>query len=186
ERDVVSSADVPPELVREIRLADAQYDRTLTRLSELSPEKDDAAIQELLGVLREVRTRQEDIASRVRKASPHYASVRYPEPLQLAGVRSSLDPGTALLSYSVGADKPVVLVTRAGGARGSGVVAFPLPIGEKALREKVEAFRRAVQLPNASQAALTAQGAELYELLIRPAEAQVGASQRLLLCLDGP
>ena len=187
ERDVLFSADLPPELAGERRVADTDYDRVQGKLAALDPARDDAEIQKLVGRLKELRRTQEDIASRIRKASPRFAALQYPEPLDLQRVRATLDPGTVFLAYSVGAETTVLFVVQPADVPGPGLRTVLLAIGEKALREKVEALRWGIQRPEAGgMAALRDQGAELYELLIRPAEPEVAASRRVLLGPDGP
>jgi CHAT domain-containing protein/Tfp pilus assembly protein PilF len=186
ERDVLFAADLAPELAREKRLRDAEYDRVQARIAKLSPAKDAAEVQELLGRLRELREKQEEMAVRIRQASPRFASLHYPEPLDLAGVRSALDPGTALLAYSVGAEKTVLFVVQPA-VPGTGLSVLSLPVGETALRRKTEAFRDAIQHPlRVGRPALLARARELYDILVRPAESQIAASQRLLVSPDGP
>jgi CHAT domain-containing protein len=64
---------------------------------------------------------------------------------------------------------------------------FSLPVGETSLREKTEAFRDAIQRPlRIGRRALRGRASELYDLLVRPAESQIAASQRLLVSPDGP
>jgi CHAT domain-containing protein/Tfp pilus assembly protein PilF len=187
ERDLLFTTDLPPELAREKRLRDAEYDRVQARIAKLDPAKDAAAVQELLGRLRELREKQEEIAVRIRKASPHFASLQYPEPLDLAEVRNALDPGTVFLAYSVGAEKTVLFVVQPADVPGTGLSVFSLPVTEKVLREKTEAFRSAIQQPlRVRRPALLARAAELYDILVGPAEAQVAASRRLLISSDGP
>ena len=187
ERDLLFGADLEPELARERRQADTEYDRVQAAVSRLSPGEDDKEIDTLLGRQRELRERQEEIVARIRRASPRFASLQYPQPLELAGVREALDPGTLLLAYSVGAERTVLLLVEPAGVPGTGVSALSLPIGEKGLREKVEAFRRAVQRPvEAERPALNAQAGDLYDLLVRPAEAAITRADRLLVSPDGP
>jgi CHAT domain-containing protein/Tfp pilus assembly protein PilF len=187
ERDVLFTADLAPDLAREKRLRDAEYDRVQARIAQLSPAKDGAEVQELLDRLREVREKQEEIADRIRKASPRFASLQYPEPLDLAGVRNALDPGTTLLAYSVGADKTVLFVVQPTDVPGTGVAVLSLPVGETVLREKTEAFRNGIQRPlGVGRPALLARARGLYDILVRPAESQIAASRRLLISPDGP
>jgi CHAT domain-containing protein/Tfp pilus assembly protein PilF len=185
ERDLLFSADLPPELARERRLSDREYDRVQAQIGRLNAATDDAEIEKLLGRLRELREKREAIAAQIRQASPRLASLQYPQPLDLAGVRSTLDPGTLFLAYSVGKERTVLFAVESSAVPGSGLSVFSLPVGEKALRDNVEAFRRAIQR-GARREALVGQAAELYALLIRPAESRVAASERVLLSPDGP
>src|SRR6185436_15300019 len=93
ERDLVFSQDVPEDLDRARRMANVEYDRALARLAD---PKGDAAAKR--AALARIRTRQAEISVQIRQASPRLASLQYPKPLDLAGVRAVLDPGTVLLS----------------------------------------------------------------------------------------
>jgi CHAT domain-containing protein len=81
----------------------------------------------------------------------------------------------------------VLFAVQPSGVPGPGLFVSRLAIGEEALREKVAAFRRAAQQPVATRrTALAAQASDLYDILIRPAEAQVLASERVVFSLSGP
>src|SRR5262249_42063098 len=80
ERDLTFAADVPPDLERERKLADAAYDKTQEEISDLGS-KDDSKREELLTRLRELRRQQEQVADRLKKASPRYGALKYPQPL---------------------------------------------------------------------------------------------------------
>ena len=107
ERDLVFAADLPGDLGRERTLVNADYDRTQSAIARLSPAKDAAEIERLLARLRELRDKREQITQTIRKASPRFASLQYPQPLDLDGAQESLDTGTALLSYCVTKDQDV-------------------------------------------------------------------------------
>jgi CHAT domain-containing protein/Tfp pilus assembly protein PilF len=187
EREVVFAADVPPALATERRLANVDYERAQAAVSRLSAKTGEAEVAKLLERQREARTRQEEVASRIRKASPRFASLQYPTPLDRAAVRAALDPGTLLLSYSVGENETVLLALAPTADPGVGLWVERLPVGERALRGKIEALRHAIQDPAVTPpVALVAQAADLYRLLIGPVEAQVAASERVLLMPDGP
>jgi CHAT domain-containing protein/Tfp pilus assembly protein PilF len=186
ERDILFAADVPPHLEHESRLIDAEYDRAQAGLSGLSPAKNAEQVERLLARLRELRAAQEDVAARVKKASPRYAALKYPEPLDLAGVRSALDPGTVLLAYSVGQYETLLFVV--GSREGAdGLEVVRLPVTAQTLSDGVQSFRALVQKGDSHVLQeLTARGAELYDLLLRPAERAVRPGERLLISPDGP
>jgi len=121
------------------------------------------------------------------RSAPRLASLQYPQPLDLPHVRQALDRGTVLLSYSVGAERTALFVVTPADDPAAPVSVFPIPIGAPELRRRVEAFRDALQPPqHVTRADLDAQGAALYDLLIRPAEALIAPCARLLLSPDGP
>jgi CHAT domain-containing protein/Tfp pilus assembly protein PilF len=191
ERDLVFSSDIPAELERQRKLTDADYDGAQGSIAKLNPQKDREEIDQLLAHLREVREKQADIAESIRKASPRLASLQYPQPFDLESVRKSLDPGTVLLSYSVGKEKAFLFVVLpAGSGKASGLSVFTLPIGEEILRQRVEAFRNLLQRKKggarATSAQLASEGASLYADLVKPAEKLIAAADRVLVCPDGP
>jgi CHAT domain-containing protein/Tfp pilus assembly protein PilF len=193
ERDLALSADLPAELLKEHKSADADYDATQSAIGNLSTAKDAAEIERLLGHLREVRIKQEEIAESTRKNSPRFASLTYPQPLNVAAAREALDQGTVLISYSIGEKKSTLFVLRsaagesAGAGKTSGLSVFSLPLGGDALREKIEAFRNLIERHReGDEPKLQEQGGELYDILMKPAEAILATNERILLSPDGP
>ncbi|HEX9941061.1 MAG TPA: CHAT domain-containing protein [Thermoanaerobaculia bacterium] len=185
ERDLSWTADLPPDLVRDRKQTDTEYDRTQAALGRLSPIRDQAEVDLLLVRLRELRARQEEIAAKIRQTSPRAAALQDPQPLGLAGTRAALDPGTVLLAWSIGRERSFLFVVQPAGTD-PGLEVFSLPFGDQALREDVESFRRLLKRPGSERAALQARARRLYNLLVRPAEARVVRAQRILLSPDGP
>ena len=189
ERDLVLPSDVPEGLEEERSRTDAEYDRTQRQLQELSP-KDRSRRQELLERLGAVRARRAEIIEKIQKASPRYASLRYPEPMDLAAARVALDPGTLLLAYSVGRERSVLFAVEPSGARGSGLTVFRIASGDRALREAVSAHRnlldfRGLSGPDAGRH-LGERSRSLYGALLAPAESLIARYDRLLIVPDGP
>jgi CHAT domain-containing protein len=195
ERELLFTADLPPDLARERKLINADYDRTQTKIASLNPAKDQSEIDMLLAKLRELRDKREAIAQQIRKASPRFAALQYPQPLDVAGTQAVLDPGTVLLSYWVTKEttflfvvQPVQRVVKNAAA----VSVFTIPLGQAALREQVTAFRNVIQRPArsgddaGSSSAAMQHGARLFEQLIAPAERFVAAANRVLISPDGP
>jgi CHAT domain-containing protein/Tfp pilus assembly protein PilF len=181
ERDLAFGDEVPAELEGERRRLASLYDRTQAMLASAQGEQ----AAELARELRRLRAEHEAVAVRIRAASPRYAALRYPEPLDLEGARAALDPGTVLLAWSLGAETSHLFVV--GGGRG--LVVHELPAGEAELRREVEGFRALVQDVRAGSPrlpALEAAAGRLYGLLLAPAETQIAAADRLLLLPEGP
>jgi CHAT domain-containing protein/Tfp pilus assembly protein PilF len=182
ERDLDLSDEVPAALERSRRDNAARYDRTLRELSRWTPEAGDEARESLHLALSRLRREHEEIAARIREASPRVAALRQPQPLDLDAARKVLDPGTLALSYSVGRDRTTLFaVTRDGALR-----VETLPVGEEALRRDVERFLERVRQP----APLSSQDAglarSLYRSLIGPVADLVKQSARVLILPDGP
>ena len=186
ERDLRWPADLPPELVRARKLADAEYDRTQAALSRLSPTLAETEVHRLQVRLRELRARQEEIIEKVRQVSPRNATLHHPQPLDLATARKTLDPGTLLVAYSIGRDRSFLFVVEAAGTAGPGLEVFPLSLGDQALRQRVESFRNLLQRADSERTAFAEQGRELYDLLLRPADSRIATAARILISPDGP
>jgi hypothetical protein len=83
-----------------------------------------------------------------------------------------LDAGTALFSYSVGKDRLVLFVIRPVQESPS-LSVFTIPVGEEALRTKIEEFRRLIlERQTINDATFVSAARRLYELLIKPAESR--------------
>ena len=183
DRDLLS--DLPPDLARERQEADAEYDRAQAALGRLRPDRDQAEIDRLLVQLRELRARQEEILTKVRQASPRAAALSDPQPFDLAAARSTLDPGTLLLGWSIGRKSSLLFAVLPSGAPGPGFETFSIPVDDATLRRRMASFRNLLQNADSDRTVLTAQARELYDLLLRPAEARIAAADRLLLLPDG-
>jgi CHAT domain-containing protein/Tfp pilus assembly protein PilF len=181
ERDLVFAADVPAELEAERRRLSTLYDRVQGQLAAAEP----ALAPDLAAELRRLGAEHEALQARIRDASPRFAALRYPRPLDLAAVRAALDPGTALLAYSLGAEASHLFAVTAAG----GLSVLTLPAGEEELRRQVEAFRELVQDARGGSPripALEAAARRLYRLLVAPAEGAIAGQDRLLILPEGP
>lgn len=196
ERDLVFAEDVPPDLDRERRALGTEYQRALDALGKVSPEKEKERAEALKAKLREVRGRQEEVVAAIRKASPRFAALQYPQPLGLAEVRDALDQGTVLLSYSVGVAQTALYVVHPRPTAGTGLTVVSLPLGEAALRQKVASYRRALAgATGPARGVMPLEdgepegsdiGRELYDLLVKPAEGLLESAERILISPDGP
>jgi CHAT domain-containing protein len=184
ERDL-APVDVPEDLERERRAADAERDRLEKQLSDASPSADPDGVEELLVQLRNALERQRRIAIRIRESSPLLADLRYSDTLDLQGARAALDPGTVLLSYSMGSERTLLFAVRGGGSS-LGLSTFVIPAGRDRLQEDVLAFRGLLEKPEPALPALRRQGQALFELLLQPALPLIQGSQRILISPDGP
>jgi CHAT domain-containing protein/tetratricopeptide (TPR) repeat protein len=183
ERDLAFSRDLPEELERERRQLAIRYDRIQDELST-NGGPNGASQEDLRNRLNEVHEKQEEIALRVRKASPRLGGLQYPQPLGLRDVQKILDSGTIMIAYSVSQKATQLFVVR----KDRPLEVRTLRIGEKELTEEVKEFRLLIasgfrhSRPQEARAA----GERLYRQLIRPIEGSVGRSRRLLVIPDGP
>ena len=182
ERDLVFRSGLPPELERVRRVTNAEYDRAFGQLSALSDNSGPEEKEEARRQLHAVRLRQDEVRSKIRLASPRLAALQYPEPLDLGGVRRTLDPGTLLLSYSVGAEQSHLF------AVGPGEGEFEvqtLPVGARELRDEVFVLRTWIDR-RSLRPQLEEARARLSATLLAPVAGKIARAERLMILPDGP
>jgi len=189
ERDIVAR-DMPPELERERRIANADHDRTMAALGRLTAADEGERVR-LLAALDAIRQHQEEIRGLVRSASPRLADLRYPEPLDLGATSQVLGEGTLLLEPSLSAEASRLFLVGPGLGR---FAVYPAGIGEDEVRSGVEQLRRLVERGRftpegggsaAGGEALTRAARSLSEILLLPASAELEGCARLILVPDG-
>ena len=179
ERDLRFSGDVPAELDRERRVANAEYDRLWRELAGAKPE----TVEQTRAALAQARTRQARVRDQIAAASPRLAQLQYPRPLDLEASRSALDPGTLLLSYSIGESRSYLFAV---GPGTDDFVAVPLPATLATLREKVRLFRGLLQQGMLHFKELQQVSRQLSDELLRPVASRIARAERLLILADGP
>ncbi len=184
ERDLVFS-DIPKELERQRRQIAWSYNETQDEIAKLHPREQAEEIETLLTRLRQLGREYEDITEKIVKTSPKLGALRYPKPIGLNGARQALDPGTAMLSYSVGEDETHLFIL----TRDDGLEVRTVPLGEKELRGEVKNVLRLQERRSSTllyTKPLRQVGEHLYQALILPAEESIAKSERVLIVPDGP
>jgi CHAT domain-containing protein/tetratricopeptide (TPR) repeat protein len=187
ERDLAFS-DVPEELRWERQRIARSYDVIQHKIAQLklgnSAQDSEEGHHDLL--LR-LRRDYEEVTAKITKASPRLSSLRYPQPLAVEAVQETLDPGTVMLSYSVGEESTEVFVL----ADQGDLQVKTLALGERALRGRIESWIELI--PKAHPGDETGAlhdieylGKLLYQELVAPVAATVARSERLLIISDGP
>jgi CHAT domain-containing protein/Tfp pilus assembly protein PilF len=187
ERDLAFRADVPGPLLDEQQRLDQVYGQTQDEIARTDP-RETGTIDALLARLSRLRNERAALAARITRASPRYASLRYPQPLDVAGIRRTLDPGTAWISYCVTEADSYLLVVPAAKTGEEAIRVFTLPAGRSRLEEEVAAFRGLILRGRKDprlEPALLAQGRKLYGLLLAPAEPWIAGADRVLISPDG-
>ncbi len=185
EKDLTFGTDVPEELDDTRRRLAVLHDRALDELMGLSLAKDQEEIETLRKKLQGLRRQYDDNAQEIRLASPRLAALQYPQPLDLRRARGALDPGTVMLSYSVGEESSELFVV----TRDGDLTVATLPVGEEALRREVQQLRRLIQEAQVGirrEQRLQLVGRRLYGKLIEPVAERVEQSDRILIVPDGP
>lgn len=190
ERDLRLDKEIPPALARKLKETNAEYDRTQARLAGLVPNEEGGLVGQLSEKLRALARRRAELGEEIRAVSPRLASLQAPRPLTRREAEGVLDPGTVLLSYSVGA-KSTVLFTLAAG-RGSSPARFRvhrLPVGREELQKEASLFRSLLlsgRDGSAPSEALNLQAHRLFGALLEPARDTLADSDRVVVCPDGP
>ena len=174
ERDL-AFRELPADLARALRDNAARYDQKLRAMSNWTPAAGEEVRETLHRDLERLRGEREEIADRIRAASPRAAALREPQPLDLEAARKVLDPGTLALSYSVGREKTALFALTPEG----GLQVKTLPLGEERLRREVESFLERVRSQEKP-------ATDLYGELIAPVAELVARSERVLILPDGP
>ncbi|MES1241762.1 MAG: CHAT domain-containing protein [Acidobacteriota bacterium] len=186
ERDLNFAADLPPELDQERRRLAVSYDRNQLQLTALDPEKDGEAIEALQREQVQLRLRREEIAGEVRQTAPRLAALQDPRALTFEQVRAALDPGTVMLSYSVGKEQTHLFIV----TPGRELQVQTLAVGRQALEKDVDRFRQLIDQtqagPGLGGEGLAWFSRRLYRLLVEPAEPWIAAGDRIVLVPDGP
>ena len=183
ERDLVFSADVPVQLLEQQRRLDREYEATQDEIADTDP-RQTSDLEALLARLTRLRNERSALAVRIAKASPHYASLRDPQPLDLNGIRRALDPGTVWLSYCVTEEATFLFVV----TPDQEIHVVRRPAGEHEVEQQVSVFRSLILRGRENPAfepALLTQGRQLWDLLIAPAAPWIDRAQRVLISPDG-
>ncbi len=187
ERDPLFTADVPAELASAQERIAQSHDHVLRRLAILDADRDGAQVEALSAEMASLDREREQIRASIRQASPRLAALRYPEPLSVGQVQEMLDPGTVLLSYSVGKQRTHLFVV----TRDAGLVEVKtLELGEDQLRQKIDDFRYYIAQTSSPESQLFSSmkevGHELYRDLMAEVAEHPEAGERILIIPDGP
>jgi len=185
ERTALLARNLPAAIEAARQKNAVDYDRIQAQLFDANSKGAAAQVERLRGQLQDLAGERGRIVEEVRRASPQLASVQYPQPLTLAAARDAMAGGTAVIAFSAGQKSVTVFAVSADRSRP--IETRLIPIGEKELRKRVLNFRASIEDPKPeSQSALRQEAKSLYELLLKPSEALIGKSERILLVPDGP
>jgi CHAT domain-containing protein/tetratricopeptide (TPR) repeat protein len=120
----------------------------------------------------------QQVQSAIRNASPAYAALTQPQPLDLKGIQQQLDPDTVLLEYSLGQKRSYLfLVTQ------NSLTTYELPPAEQ-IQKLAQQVYESVSARSAG-AEFRKSAAELGQMILSPALAELG-TKRLAVVADGP
>jgi CHAT domain-containing protein len=174
---------IDPQLRQREKEIGSQLSQIQSQLiDELSAENPKALrIETLRDQLSQVEESRLDLEQRIRSAHRRYASVRYPQPLDLSQIREHLDEQSALLEYAVGEDASYLFVV----TRENHIVArLPALAAIEPLTLRLRASLVKADRNTRNDFPFVAH--QLYELLVAPARAALAGKSRLLIAPDGP
>jgi len=169
------------ELPEELRRREESLLNQMTALKdqwEKALQGGEIAVKEAREKKARLTSEQRALVKELQQKFPVYAALHYPEPL--AARELPLKPQEVLLEYALGDQASYILVVRQGGVN----KIIRIPLGRKALEEKVKSFM--APLLDVKLSAFSVElGKELGDLLLKEALAQVREGERLIIVPDG-
>ena len=163
------SQDLPEDLRRREKDLGGEIARLQKDLAKPGPER--TVLESRLG---RAEDEWEQLIAEMRRKTPRYASLRYPQPVSAAAVAASLGPSTALVSFSMDGDRALVFVLT-----GSKVSVRRLATSPAQIQEWVEDFVGLVARDDEDR--WTSLGNRLYTDLVAPWRADIPAAVRRLI-----
>lgn len=176
---------ISPELSRQEREAERRLAHAEAELYDLyqrpRPEPEAAAQHagqeaQLSEARDEARRLHAEVERHIRRSSPQYAELRYPQPPTVEEVQRRLPPGTALLEYALGERSSVLFVVTA-----EAFAAVPLA-GWKTIKEAVARARPDLEKPSPlTRGRLHGSLDELGRLLLAPAADRLNVDRLIVV-----
>ncbi|MGB7926441.1 MAG: CHAT domain-containing protein [Pyrinomonadaceae bacterium] len=180
-RQTLSPQERQSEEEQRLRLVSLNSQQT----SELRRDKPDPSrVAVLSASIEQARLEYEALETNLYVAHPELKVHRGEAPIIKADELTALlpDGASALLEYVVAGDETYLFAaTKADGKREAEVRVYRLPVKQEELAKRTEAFRQ--QLAG-RDLGFRARAAQLYELLLKPAEAQLRGKTNLIIVPD--
>jgi len=176
------AADIPPEFRIELddfagRLSRSQ--QKLTR-SLRQPTIDPASVEALQDEIETLNRKRADLWREIRLADPRWASLQYPEPLNLQRTRRLLGEGQVLISFMLGERQSHVFLVS---AQDFALGVLPSESELTPLIEEVGGYLEVPARRSVGRFQLASRG--LYEMLLGALEAKTVDYDHLLIAADG-
>ncbi|HAA32116.1 MAG TPA: hypothetical protein DCE56_35960, partial [Cyanobacteria bacterium UBA8553] len=180
---------VEPKLLEQERTIQQQLDAAeQRRVQLLSGQYTDKQLADIKQQLESLNTQLEQLQKQIAKNNPRYANLKYPQPLTLQQIQSTvLDDDTLLLQYSLGEERSYLwAVTK------TSITSYELPkradieaaaqsFYEQTGKQKLPTSRGLGAVPSNNTVDITTQ---LSQMLLSPVASQLG-QKRLLIVSDG-
>lgn len=183
ERDLDFGADLPAELNAAYRKNRAQLDSEIGRLTSLATDQSDQR-QVLRNSIAELDQQRRQLLAEIRASAPRIADIQDPKPIQAQMLNDNVDPGTVVLSFSVGTARTIVFAYDADSQQLSH---FTVPISRESLTEEIQKLRNAIGSREHRDLRFSGSPAHaLAQTLLAPAQSLLTGAARVLICPDGP
>lgn len=180
---------VGDDLLKREKELQQKLDATEKRFTQLT--SNSATQAQAVGIQQEIKDlyqAQNQLKDEIRKESPAYAQLKYPEPLKLAEIQQQLDGDTVLLQYSLGEERSYLwAVTK------TGMTSYTLP-KRSDIEKSANQFRDLLRDPgmqgvspsDQQKGTSLAQTAnQLSTLILAPAAAELKRNRRIVIVADG-
>jgi CHAT domain-containing protein len=121
----------------------------------------------------------QDVQARLRKASPRYAALTQPQPLDLKGIQANLDKEMLLLQYALGDKQSYLWLVSP-----TTVQSFELPSRKEIEAAASNYYELLNSVKDPQNKDLSDTASDLAEMLLKPVATQLG-EKRLVIVADG-
>lgn len=180
---------IPSELWFEKNRLDRRVARIEGRIARIDPIADEGLLHRYREQLDSAESQLATVMEEIREAAPRFSAFSSPEALTYRDTIQALEPGTVVISYSLGEERSMALVVAAGGEGEPEVQAFPIPMGAAELSRRLNIFHSFIsrgQSVTEEDPAFITQARKLFNLLVGPAFEAIAQAERVLIIPDGP
>ncbi len=179
EREIDFSRDVPEELLTERKNINNAYDGIQARMASADLVSDAEELVKLRDEFLLLRDRKEEISDRIKKSSPRYGALQYPDPVGFEEAARLFSERDCFLSFCCLDDTTLAFLLKKGK-----LSILDLGIAKTDLNRLVRRYRNELEQPFMDDYRETS--ARLYSALIKPVRKYLKKQDTLVICPDGP
>ena len=179
-RDMTLDAALPEDLATRRRDLNQRYSSATSELLGLTDDQQSTERQLARRRLEDLRRERALLDAEVRIASPRVGALTQPEIVTWRQVAAGLEPGTVMLSYSLGSESSHVMLVS---SDGPSLKAIELDVGRDALVDLVAGLRSAIATRSMNW---EEPARALYDVLLDPIDAELAQARGVLISPEGP
>lgn len=184
---------VPPGVSRDLWFEkirnEGRIRRTESQRVRISAKEHPDRLEKLNETIGRLQDQHTELLEKTGAASPRFKSLSRTRPIRFSEIANVLEPGTALLSFSVGEDRTLLMTVTLSDAGQASLRTSFLPVSSDELSLKVDIFRALItrgKTGTEMETALKSQAERLFQTLIQPGREVVEAADRIIIIPDGP